>query len=135
MSDHDTWNMFFAAYVQGALASTAHPGASGPDTFKPGTLSMKAAEFATIALAESNVRKKRETPAEPTPPQPDDDGWIKWEGGLTFPVRRETYVEVRYRDCKAPKFPRQAGEFVWVHDGREDDIVAYRIVSEAGVAK
>lgn len=130
MSDHDTWNMFAAAMIGGFCANPNYVLVRDEDK-ETSRIVQLASTFADALLAESKKREPADEldtleAAMSTPPQPDDDGWIKWGGGLTFPVRRETYVEVRYRDCKAPKFPRQAGEFVWVHDGREDDILAYK---------
>lgn len=60
MSDHDTWNMFAAAALQGLIAY------AGVDPDRPAAV--RAANLADALLAES---KKRETPALPTSPQPD----------------------------------------------------------------
>lgn len=148
MSDHDTWNMFAAAVAQGMLASTAHVNANGPDTFFPDPLAKRAAEYADALLAESKKRAEAEAaeykdelrrvingePAEPTPPQPDDDGWIKWEGG-ECPLPDNPDVIVKWRN--GATWRGRAFDFQW-HNMPSDpsaDIRAYRIVSEAGVTK
>lgn len=122
MSDHDTWNMFAAA----AYAAWMETGECNAEDCR-----LLAAEDADWFLAES---KKRE-PAEPTPPQHDDDGWIKWEGG-ECPVDDDTDVKVRLRNGAV--LTNAAGEFYWrwAAPNGGGNIVAYRrIVSEAGVTK
>lgn len=98
------------------------------------------------------LAEKREKAAEPTPPQPDDDGWIKHDG-MTVPVEPCTIVDAQ-----------DADGFVWEdvivgEDGcvrdvfwlwntpRGEDVAPHlriakyrvsgsgRIVSEAGVTK
>lgn len=59
-------------------------------------------------------------------PQPDADGWIKWEGGAC-PVPGDTRVEVKLRDgcvecCQKAYF------FDWSDIDSDTDIIAYRIV-------
>lgn len=64
-------------------------------------------------------------------PQPDADGWIKWEGG-ECPVPAGTLVKVRFRDrCEASRTALGVGYCAWEHLGmhRANDVVAYRIVS------
>ena len=132
MSDHDTWNMFAAASYAAWLA--------GGD-YTAEECRTRAVADADWFVIESNKRIEErsrqigravDAPA-PTPPQPDDDGWIKWEGG-ECPVPEGTIVEVKFRDgdCEGG-FP--AGEAGWAHEWGTADIVAYRIVSEAGVTK
>ncbi len=56
--------------------------------------------------------------------------WIEWNGG-DCPVDRETVVEVRYRnlpDLKDP--PREAIHWRWIQWGKDDDIIAYRVVND-----
>lgn len=123
MSDHDTWNMFFAAVVTGW---SAHFG------YLDGESIELCAKDADALLAES---KKRETP--------DDDGWIKWKGG-ECPVPDGTIVDVQYRSgsrnarevasSNGDADGSAAGAF-WHNDDSRADIVAYRIVSEAGATK
>lgn len=135
MSDHDTWNVFAAAALQGMLASP-HLADHIKNVGKPSTtmdeysfLAIAARAYADALLAE---RKKRETPA-PTPPQPDDDGWIKWEGG-GCPVAGGTFVDIKTRDGEL--FSDVYGTVVgWSHSFGNADICFYRIVSEAGVTK
>lgn len=134
MSDHDTWNMFAAHALGGYIASERAWGSTEDEWRKTAERIGKAAD---ALLAESKKRGPVDEldtleSAISTPPQPDDDGWIKWEGG-ECPVGRETYVEVRLRmgeeniDC--------ASEYRWSRRDVSDDIVKYRIVSEAGVTK
>ena len=70
-------------------------------------------------------------------PQPDADGWIKWEGG-ECPVPDGVLVDVEYRDG-IRKFSLPANELVggkdrdasicfWYDEGVPNDIIAYRIV-------
>ena len=63
-----------------------------------------------------------------------EDGWIEWKGGVS-PVKTSEEVEVRYR---APpnllkgtriEWPQFGWTFNWSHDGQDDDIIAYRIVT------
>lgn len=63
--------------------------------------------------------------------QPDGDGWIEWHGGER-PVPTFVLVEVRYRwrPFGGPT-PRHLNGLQWDHQGRPDDIVAYRVVSPA----
>lgn len=69
-------------------------------------------------------------------PQPDADGWIKWEGG-ECPVPDGVLVDVEYRDG-GRQFLLPANELVdgrdrdasicfWGNDGLRNDIIAYRI--------
>lgn len=120
MSEHDTWNMFFAAVVTGW---SAHFG------YLDGESIELCAKDADALLAES---KKRVTP-EPTPPQPDDGGWIKWEGGECAPVS-DVDVFIRFR-CGEEDGPIATDEVGWDHAWGDYDVTAYRIVSEAGVTK
>jgi len=123
MSDHDTWNMFAAAALGGMMASEPQA-----ELYSPDWAATRSAKFADALLAES---KKRE-PAEPTPPQPDDDGWIKWEGG-SCPVPPGVEIRAKLRNGMQPP-PWVAGGCRWEHHDTITDIVAYR-VSEAGVTK
>lgn len=74
-------------------------------------------------------------------PQPDADGWIKWEGGEwgECPVPDGTLIDVEYRDGErklslpANTLPggkvRDASVFFWYNEGAPNDIIAYRIVN------
>lgn len=53
--------------------------------------------------------------------------WIKWYGG-ECPVPPETMVEVKLRNRVLGQEGR-AGRYFWKHDGEDDDIVEYRIVT------
>ena len=137
MSDHDTWNTFAAAALQGMLASPfladhiKNVGKPSTTMDEYSFLAIAARAYADALLAES---KKRETPAEPTPPQPDDDGWIKWEGG-ECPVDGGVVVNIRMRDGETGS--GDGPDWWWgrTGDGDPGEIIAYRIVSEAGVTK
>lgn len=63
--------------------------------------------------------------AEPEPAAPDDDGWIEWGGDIDAPVNGRV-VEVQYRSGAVSA--AVAGAYNWYHDGRDDDIVRYRVV-------
>lgn len=65
--------------------------------------------------------------AEPEPAAPDDDGWIEWGGDIDAPVNGRV-VEVQYRSGAVSA--AVAGAYIWYHDGRDDDIVRYRVVRE-----
>lgn len=55
----------------------------------------------------------------------DADGWTEWRGGVC-PVKG--YVDIKIRGGGISKnYPAGAGR--WVHDNREWDIIAYRLVS------
>lgn len=54
--------------------------------------------------------------------------WIKWHGG-ECPVPPETMVKVKFRRG-APEREERAGRYFWNHEGEDDDIVEYRIVTE-----
>lgn len=66
---------------------------------------------------------------------PADDGWIVWTGG-ECPVEPCALVDVSYRSTADPskgirkgeRWP--AGQLAWYHDGEDDDIIAYRVVSK-----
>jgi len=125
MSDHDTWNMFAAAALGGMMAS------EDSDTlYRIVTAAERAAQLADALLAES---KKREKPVAPTPPQPDDDGWIKHHGG-PMPVSGETKVMFRFKNGEEDG-PFPAHEADWGPGWGDYTITAYRIASEAGVTK
>ena len=53
-----------------------------------------------------------------------DDGWIKWEGGLR-PINELVSVNVKLRSGKTDS---GSGYWRWLHTGKDDDIVAYRII-------
>ncbi len=58
-----------------------------------------------------------------------DDGWIEWKGG-ECPIEDRTWiVEIKFRDGETDK--RHAGGYRWVHYGKYNDIIAYRIVGDA----
>jgi len=128
MSDHDTWNMFAAA-VAPTVARAVFERRVAKGMPSVSDIAPLTSEIADALLAES---KKRETPA-PTPPQPDDDGWIKWEGG-ECPTVSHAMVTVKLRDGSVPDKPHPGDTWAWDHNGSAFDIVAYRIVSEAGAA-
>lgn len=59
------------------------------------------------------------------PANPQDDGWIKWEGGGQ-PVSDAERVQVKL-SCGVPLHGRP-GQFQWLRVGNGMDVVAYRIV-------
>jgi hypothetical protein len=65
---------------------------------------------------------------KPAPAKPAPDGWVKWAGG-ECPVDPKMQVEVESRD--EDKMAASAGAFIWSHDGRFGDIIAYRVVKPA----
>lgn len=60
--------------------------------------------------------------------------WIEWGGGA-MPVSGNETVQVEYRDSPDDakgiriEWPMAASRFNWSHDGEDDDIVRYRIVT------
>ena len=51
--------------------------------------------------------------------------WIEWDGG-ECPVELDVIVEYKLRsDCRHARVARY---LFWIHDGGENDIIAYRIV-------
>lgn len=58
--------------------------------------------------------------------------WIEWKGG-ECPVAKNVMVECRYRgppnDDQFAIYEMVAGWFNWSHDGENDDIIAYRVVT------
>jgi len=149
MSDHDTWNMFLAhAFAARIVAGSEYPvsdAAGDADVLLELSKKWKPEPPATVGQTHTSRTVIDDGVAYPvpTPPQPDNDGWIKWEGG-ECPVSDGTIVDVQYRDRS-----RNAGEVAssssdaegsacgafWHNDDSRADIVAYRIVSEAGVTK
>ena len=59
-------------------------------------------------------------------PEQIEEGWIKWNGG-ECPINDDwTAIDIMLRNGRV--FDReQRGTWVWRHDGKEDDITAYRI--------
>ena len=55
----------------------------------------------------------------------DEDGFIKWEGGVN-PVPN-TEVVVRFRDVGYNDVYANSDNFYWEHFGGQDDIIAYKI--------
>lgn len=55
--------------------------------------------------------------------------WIEWKGG-DQPVEDGTIVEFKLRINENISYTGNACRLFWHHDGREDDIIAYRIISE-----
>ncbi len=66
-------------------------------------------------------------PAATAPAQ--DDGWLPWNGG-ECPVGGDTLVDVGFKDGDT-NLRQSGGDWEWYHDGRDDDIIKYRIVSES----
>ncbi|MEN6403051.1 MAG: hypothetical protein ABFD94_13990, partial [Armatimonadia bacterium] len=126
MSDHDTWNMFAAASYAAWMA--------GGD-YAAEECRNRAVADADWFVIESNKRIEERSrqigsaidAPEPTPPQPDDDGWIKWEGG-SCPVPPDTLIDVRTRGTAGP-YRFRAYQIGWRQTGSRTDLVAYRIVS------
>ena len=94
--------------------------------------------LATCKTAAEQIRRCDYTPARSTlltaikkaeaamsKPQPDADGWIKWEGG-ECPVSGDARVEVCSK--KGSKNTARASMWQWRHLGYLGDIIAYRIV-------
>lgn len=65
-------------------------------------------------------------------PNPDEDGWIKWEGG-ECPVAADAIVEVKLSceeggwNWESDPHPAWAWWWGW-NEGKNTDIIAYRIV-------
>jgi len=61
-----------------------------------------------------------------------EEPWIEWPGG-DCPVPADTLVEVQYRADADPRkgmrieWPVCAVLLAWYHDGRDDDIVRYKV--------
>lgn len=51
--------------------------------------------------------------------------WIDWSGGI-LPVESTVKVEVMYRDGNTDT--GMSNEFAWFHDGKDDDIIKFRVV-------
>lgn len=60
--------------------------------------------------------------------QPDDEGWIAWNGG-ECPVQGNWAVGVKLRNGKTNS--DKARRFVWHTDGVSNDIIAYRVIDKA----
>lgn len=66
--------------------------------------------------------------------EPDEDGWIKWEGGKC-PLPEGTLVDVRYRSgeqkfgipCRVTVPGYEATAPFWRNDNQRADIIAYRL--------
>lgn len=176
MSDHDTWNMFAAAALTGLakdisddvtthrtksivsascdladalLAESKKRETPAPLSTKPiawlrdldGTGSLHPA-----SKGDPGAFPVYGEPAQPTPPQPDDDGWIKHDG-KSVPVALDAIVDVM--DDDGYVWERQVvglnssvedAFWLWAADGNRYvskglRVVKYRIVSEAGVTK
>lgn len=60
-------------------------------------------------------------------------GWIKWNGGECPTVDKRAVVTVKFRDMTRPSECGEAFRFRWYHwpssdpDGRDNDIIAYRL--------
>lgn len=61
-----------------------------------------------------------------TPPAVQNDGWIKYNGE-GYPFITSQKVEVKFRDGTTGI--DEAVSYSWCHDGDDDDIVAYRLVT------
>lgn len=61
--------------------------------------------------------------------------WIAWNGGKR-PVDRDCRVDIKYREddtsCNCTPSGLTAKNYAWLHDGGDDDIIAYRILSQQG---
>lgn len=55
----------------------------------------------------------------------EDDGWIEWGGG-NRPVNSGAMVEVMYKNKHTEI--NKAGLLIWYHNGRDYDIIRYRVV-------
>lgn len=142
MSDHDTWNMFAARIIGGLFSKHG----CGPTEHNM----IEMAALAADALLAESKKREPSTPRQPsvseswdtnnlshpvpTPPQPDDDGWIKWEGG-ECQVPPATLVYVKLRNGIVSMVPVGDRLVDWAWSNSAFDVTAYRIVSEAGVAK
>ena len=64
-------------------------------------------------------------------PEQKAEGWIEWHGG-ECPIKDDwTAIDIMLRNGRV--FDReQRGTWVWRHDGKEDDIIAYRIIEAHG---
>ena len=66
----------------------------------------------------------------------EHSGWVEWEGGAC-PVSEGTMVDVKYRNGEEKprlaalridrRYPNDASGAFWLHDGMNNDIVAYRL--------
>lgn len=138
MSDREAWITFAAAAYTGWLANGDHTNekcreyaCDDADWFV--TEIKKRAEAEAAEYKAELQRVINGEPAKPTPPQPDDDGWIKWEGG-ECPVSELAEVVVKFRSgIVSTAFPARVA--VWRHYYDRADILAYRIASQAGVTK
>lgn len=102
MSDHDTWNMFAAAALQGMLASP-HLADHIKNVGSPPTtmdtydyVAIAARAYADALLAES---KKRETPA-PTPPSLTMMGGSNGRGSGNLTRQTRSFSFRRGRSCQ-----------------------------------
>lgn len=131
MSDHDTWNMFLAhAFAARVAANSDYPlSDAADDADRLLEMSKKRAEAEAAEYKAELRRVINGEPAEPTPPQPDDDGWIKWEGG-ECPVPPTTIVRALLRcgDEAGNAYPGSSWD--WMHSDSAFDIVAYKRVSK-----
>jgi hypothetical protein len=59
---------------------------------------------------------------------PVSGNWIEWKGG-ECPVGGTICVDVKFRNGTEPVGYAALG-WAWFHDGGEDDIIAYRVVSQ-----
>ena len=66
-------------------------------------------------------------------PEQIEEGWIEWNGAQKGPIKDDrTVIGVMLRNGSV--FDREYDHTIWVwyHDGREDDIIAYRIIEAHG---
>lgn len=89
---------------------------SGEKTFVLPLIVPELERFANLVLARNKSK-----------PQPDADGWIKWNGG-ECPVDAGTLVDCKLRDG-AIEGCQKAFFFDWSDLDYDTDIIAYRIVN------
>lgn len=105
MSDHDTWNMFAAAALQGLFAR---------GYTQEGAIE-NAPIIADALLAESKKREKFE-------PEYDDEGWIRHKGD-GMPVALDAIIQLE----GGSRVPASSVNWNWAF--------RYRIATKAGVTK
>lgn len=92
------------------------------------TIAQIALQAAEKEAGSANVRMAMQNIVLVDPAPIADDTWIKWEGGECPGDMR---VLVKYRDGRTSKKDYLANNYLWQHDGTDDDIIAYRIIQPA----